>query len=136
MINSRFAVAIHILSLVATGPREQMTSEYMAASVNTNAVVIRRISAMLRKAGLIETSVGIPGSILTKSPEDITLLDVYKAVLDKKELFAIHDETNPQCTVGKHIQSALEDSFARAQQAMENELAKQTLHDIMTHLFD
>ena len=58
MINSRFAVAIHILALVAAGPREQVTSEFIAGSVNTNPVVIRRISGMLRKAGLIESKVG------------------------------------------------------------------------------
>ena len=58
MINSRFAVAIHILALVAAGPREQVTSEFIAGSVNTNPVVIRRISGMLRKAGLINLTSG------------------------------------------------------------------------------
>ena len=135
MINSRFAVAIHILALVAAGPREQVTSEFIAGSVNTNPVVIRRISGMLRKAGLIESKVGTPGSILTKNPRDISLLEVYHAVQNKDDLFSIHENTNPNCTVGKNIQNTLEESFHRAQIAMENELAKQSLYDIIEHLF-
>jgi DNA-binding IscR family transcriptional regulator len=135
MINSRFAVAIHILSLVAAGPREQVTSEFIAGSVNTNPVVIRRISSLLRKAGLIQSNAGTSGSILTKEPHDISLLDVYLAVQNKDDLFSIHENTNPNCTVGKNIQSTLEESFHRAQVAMENELAKQSLDDIIKHLF-
>ncbi len=135
VINSRFAVAIHILALVAAGPREQVTSEFIAGSVNTNPVVIRRISGMLRKSGLIESKVGTPGSILTKNPRAISLLEVYHAVQNKDDLFSIHENTNPNCTVGKNIQNTLEESFHRAQIAMENELAKQSLYDIIEHLF-
>lgn len=135
MINSRFAVAIHILSLVAAGPREQVTSEFIASSVNTNPVVIRRISGMLRKAGLIQSNIGTPGSILTKDPQEISLLEVYQAVQNKDDLFSIHENTNPNCMVGKNIQRTLEESFYKAQLAMENELANQSLHDIIEHLF-
>ncbi len=135
MINSRFAVAIHILALVAAGPREQVTSEFIAGSVNTNPVVIRRISSMLRKAGLLQSNVGMPGSVLTRDPRDISLLEVYHAVQSRDDLFSIHENTNPNCTVGKNIQHTLEESFHRAQLAMENELAKQSLHDIIKHLF-
>ena len=134
MINSRFAVAIHILALVAAGPREQVTSEFIAGSVNTNPVVIRRISGMLRKAGLIQSNVGTPGSILTKDRHNI-FVEVYHAVQSRDDLFSIHENTNPNCTVGKNIQHTLEESFHRAQLAMENELAKQSLHDIIKHLF-
>ena len=135
MINSRFAVAIHILALVAAGPREQVTSEFIAGSVNTNPVVIRRISGMLRKAGLIQSNVGTPGSILTKEPHAISLLEVYLAVQNKDDLFSIYEQYKSELYGGKNIQSTLEESFHRAQVAMENELAKQSLDDIIKHLF-
>ncbi|MGE8206571.1 Rrf2 family transcriptional regulator [Heyndrickxia sp. NPDC080065] len=136
MINTRFAVAIHILSLVAsTKEREKLTSDWIAASVNTNPVVIRRISGMLKKAGLLESQVGIPGSILTKLPSNITLLEVYKAVQPKEELFALHDKPNPECPVGKRIQSTLDDVFHSIQTEMESKLASQTLQDVLDHLF-
>jgi DNA-binding IscR family transcriptional regulator len=135
MVNSRFAVAIHILSLIALGPREQVTSDWIAGSVNTNPVVIRRISSMLKKAGILKSSVGVPGAVLAKDPSEISLLDVYKAVQMEDELFAIHEQPNPNCRVGKNIQSTLDEVFLSAQKAMENELASKSLKDIIDHLF-
>lgn len=136
MVNSRFAVAIHILSLIAsTKNRDQLTSDWIAASVNTNPVVIRRISGMLKKAGIIDSKVGIPGSILTKPPSEITLLEVYKAVQPQEELFAVHDKPNPECPVGKRIQSTLDNVFHSIQMEMESKLAGQSLQDVLDHLF-
>lgn len=136
MINTRFAVAIHILALTATHSREKLTSEYMASSVNTNPVVIRRISGMLKKAGLLTSTVGIPGTTLKKEPGQISLLEVYRAVQNHEDLFAIHEKPNLKCPVGASIQATLDDTFSSVQQAMENELAGKSLKDIVDHLFD
>ncbi|GIN88117.1 putative HTH-type transcriptional regulator YwnA [Heyndrickxia sporothermodurans] len=136
MVNSRFAVAIHILSLIATTKdRDQLTSDWIASSVNTNPVVIRRISGMLRKAGILESKPGIAGSILTKAPSQITLLEVYKAVQPQEDLFSLHEKPNPECPVGKKIQSTLDDVFHSVQSAMESKLADQSLQDVLDHLF-
>lgn len=102
MVNSRVSVAIHILSLIATtNDSNQLTSEWIASSVNTNPVVIRRISSQLKKANLIVSNAGVAGYQLAKEPKDITLLDIYRAVQAPEELFAIHDNPNPECAVGK-----------------------------------
>ncbi|WP_026702194.1 Rrf2 family transcriptional regulator [Salibacterium aidingense] len=135
MINSRLSVAIHILSLLASHPRERVTSEYIAGSVQTNPVVIRRLSSLLRKAGLIESAPGIPGALLAKPPEAITLLEVYEAIFAEENLFSIHSGPNPGCPIGQNIQRTLNASFERAEQAMKNELARQTLAETMEHLF-
>ncbi|MCQ6275541.1 Rrf2 family transcriptional regulator [Bacillus sp. V3B] len=135
MKNNRFAVAIHILALASIQPGA--TSEFIASSVNTNPVVIRRISSMLKKAGLLTSQAGIPGVTITKEPSAISLLDIYKAVQRKEEItFAMHENPNPKCVVGRSIQTALEKKFNAAQKAMENELANQTLDDILHDLFD
>ncbi|TMV50901.1 transcriptional regulator [Paenibacillus mesophilus] len=136
-INSRFAVGVHILSLLEINKEGRNTSEYIAGSVNTNPVVVRRITGMLSKAGLVRTSPGVAGATLARPIGEITLYDVYRAVRDDEAdpLFAVHDKPNPDCTVGKNIQYALEKSFNQAQTAMENELAGVTLdrviHDIL-----
>ncbi|MDQ0300146.1 DNA-binding IscR family transcriptional regulator [Salibacterium salarium] len=134
MVNSRLSVAIHILSLLATHPHDKLTSEFMAASVQTNPVVIRRISGMLRKGGLIKTQPGISGAFLMKKPENVTLLDIYHAVFQEEVLFTVHANPNPACPVGKQIQQTLDDSFERVENAMKNELANQTLQDVIEHL--
>jgi DNA-binding IscR family transcriptional regulator len=38
-----FAVATHVLTLLASGEGEAMTSEFIVRSVNTNPVAVRRI---------------------------------------------------------------------------------------------
>ncbi|MGG0658208.1 Rrf2 family transcriptional regulator [Rummeliibacillus pycnus] len=136
MVNSRFSVAIHILSLIAsTKDTHTLTSDFIASSVNTNPVVIRRICSQLKKAGLIASHAGISGYDLMVSPKDITLLDIYRAVQAPEDLFAIHDKPNPNCAVGKQIQSTLDDVFCSVQQAMESKLEEETLQDVLDHLF-
>lgn len=135
MVNSRFAVAIHILSLIATtSDKALLTSDFIAGSVNTNPVVVRRISSLLKKAGLISSRKGISGYELTKKPEDISLYDIYRAVEEPKELFAIHQAPNSACSVGRQIGTTLTDVFGSVQQAMENELRSQTLQSILDRL--
>lgn len=135
MVNSRFAVAIHILSLIATtSDKALLTSDFIAGSVNTNPVVVRRISSLLKKAGLISSRKGISGYELTKQPEDISLYDIYRAVQEPEELFAIHQAPNPACSVGRQIGTTLTDVFGSVQQAMENELRSQTLQSILDRL--
>ncbi|WP_100486074.1 Rrf2 family transcriptional regulator [Sporolactobacillus pectinivorans] len=135
MINSRVAVAIHILVLIASKPHDDLPSDYIASSVNTNPVVIRRILGMLRKAGLIHTTIGKAGASLSRSPAEISLLDVYRAVEPDDELFAVHENPNPHCPVGKRINSVLDEAFHGAQSALEMKLAGQNIQDIMDHLF-
>ncbi|WP_010632367.1 Rrf2 family transcriptional regulator [Sporolactobacillus vineae] len=136
MINSRVAVAIHILALIASRPHDDLPSDYIASSVNTNPVVIRRILGMLRKAGLIRTSVGKAGAALAKEPFQISLLEVYQAVEKDSELFAVHENPNPHCPVGKRINAVLNEAFHSAQSALENKLAAQNIQGIMDHLFN
>lgn len=136
MVNSRFSVAIHILSLIAlTKDNGLLTSDFIAGSVNTNPVVIRRISSQLKKAGLIQTKSGVSGYSLTKTPVEINLLDVYHAVLAPTEIFAIHEHPNPNCSVGKEIEHTLDIIFSSAQRAMEQELKNRTLEDVTQHIF-
>ncbi|MFC4102935.1 Rrf2 family transcriptional regulator [Paenibacillus xanthanilyticus] len=135
-INSRFAVAVHILTLLDYASDQRMSSEMIAGSVNTNPVVIRRIMGQLNRAGLIATSPGVAGASLTRKASAITLLDVYAAVQqeNRDELFAIHDNPNPACQVGRSIQGALESSFKQAQTAMERELARMTIADLTAQM--
>ncbi|MCO7176392.1 Rrf2 family transcriptional regulator [Sporolactobacillus kofuensis] len=135
MINTRVAVAIHILALIASKPHEDLPSDYIASSVNTNPVVIRRILGMLKKEGLIRTTAGKAGASLTRPSSEITLLDVFRAVEPKDSLFAVHENPNPHCPVGKGIRSVLDRAFSEAQDALERNLSGETIEDILQDLF-
>ncbi|WP_127530116.1 Rrf2 family transcriptional regulator [Paenibacillus kobensis] len=135
VISSRFSVAIHILSLIDIH-EGKIKSEYIAGSVNTNPVVIRRIMSMLGKAGLIESRAGVTGIKLLKPLSAISFLDVYRAVElpENDVLFNIHRNSNPQCHVGRNIQSALEQPLTEAQRQLENTLAQTTVAQVVGHI--
>ena len=137
-ISSRFAVGIHILALIAINEGGVSTSEFIAGSVNTNPAVIRKITGMLKNAGLVNVRPGIAGAELAKALSDITLLDVYKAVnvVQDKELFTIHDKPNPDCPVGRNIQNAIEPLFYAAQLALEKALGNVTIEDVVKDIIE
>ena len=135
-ISSRFSVAIHIISILQLYGDPMPTSEYIAGSVKTNPVVIRRILGMLKQAGIVDMKRGTGGAYLVKSVEDITMLDVYKAVgsVEDGQLFQIHENPNPECPIGANIQDVVNVALISAQDAMEGVLQKITLEDITKNL--
>ncbi|MFJ8267687.1 Rrf2 family transcriptional regulator [Peribacillus asahii] len=132
-ISSRFSVGIHILSLIEFNKEGISSSDFLASSVNTNPAVIRKLMGMLKKAGLVEVHPGIAGAKLAKKMSEITLLDVYKAVnvVQDNELFGMHENPNPDCPVGRHIQNTIEPIFSAAQLAMEKVLGNVMLEDVV-----
>jgi Rrf2 family protein len=135
-ISSRFTVAVHILALLALEKNVLCTSEWIARSVNTNPVVVRRVIGKLKKAGLVEVRPGTGGAFLAKDIEEITLLDIYRAVevVGEGELFQFHEHPNPHCPVGANIQSVLEMILLHAQTAMEQVFEEIRLKEFVTSL--
>ncbi|WP_320950720.1 Rrf2 family transcriptional regulator [Fusobacterium sp.] len=132
-ISSRFTIALHIFSCVDTFKGEyKITSEFLAGSINTNPVIIRKILTQLKNAGLITVARGTGGISPTRSLKDISFYDVYQAIepVENGDLFNFHSSPNPQCPVGKNIHALLDDKLKTIQLAMENEMKKYTLDDL------
>ncbi|MGE7667811.1 Rrf2 family transcriptional regulator [Ureibacillus composti] len=135
MINTRLSMGIHILSLVAlSNEPESLNSEWIATSINTNPVVVRRLTSSLKKANLVKAYIGNRGLQLMKEAKDISLLEVLKAVDPTNHLFHIHQNSNIQCTVGRNIESTLGTIFSDIQKETEWKLANLTLDDVMRDL--
>lgn len=130
--NSRFAIAVHILTLMARAGNEPLKSDEVAASVNTNPVVIRRILCALSKAGLVVSQTGASGgSRLAFKPGQITLLEVYRAV-DAGDIFALHPQPpNAKCPVGMNIEGALDRILCEVEQGVEHVLEKITIEKVL-----
>lgn len=133
-IASRFAIAVHILSLLGTFPEETLTSDWMAGRIGVNPVIVRNITGMLRRAGLVTTQQGAAGAFLARPLQQITMFDVYQAVEMQEELFSIHPRPNTNCPVGANIQGTLETVFTKAQQEMEAHLAETTMAKVVREL--
>ena len=131
-ISRRFTMAIHMFACIDTFTDQKMTSDFMAASIGTNPVIVRKLLQQLKAAGLIEVSRGTGGVTVTKPLNEITFLDIYKAVecTPDEELFHFHENPNQACPVGKNIHHVLDDKLAKVQEAMERELAAITLADV------
>ena len=135
-IASRFTVAVHTLLVIHTfGKEKKTTSDFIAASVQVNPVIIRRTLLSLKAAGMIEVKAGSGGATIVRDLKDITLYDVYRAVDSVEgDIFHFHENPNPACPVGKNIHAVLDTHLADAQAAMENELKKVTLFDLTREL--
>ena len=117
-ISSRFTIAVHIFACIKTFENDyKITSDFLAGSTNVNPVIIRKILGQLKG---------------TRPLNEITLLDVYKAVecVEGGELFHFHENPNPQCPVGRSIHTVLDGKLEQVQKAMEKELNSITLEDV------
>jgi Rrf2 family protein len=128
----RFAMAVHVLAVLAYKEGDRATSALLAGSVNTNPVIIRRLLLALQRARLVETCKGAgSGSRLSRSPRRIDLAEVYRAVENAEPFASPSRKPNAACPVGKCIRETLDRVFASAQDALERDLKRTTLADVM-----
>jgi DNA-binding IscR family transcriptional regulator len=134
-MNSRFSTAVHILTLLASSPEERMTSEFIALSVGTNPVVIRRQLALLREAKLVDSKGARGGGWeLTRDPAKITLRQVREA-LGEEAGFRMHrNEPHPKCVVGQNVRAVLEDVYEDAERAVMKSLERWTVADLLNRV--
>lgn len=158
MVATRFAVAVHIMMLLATAEQDEAadmvvatdggggacqaasataaatalartTSLRIAKSVNTNPVVVRRITGLLARAGLIRVRRGPGGAELAQPAARITLGDVWQAVNPGKArpLLPLHAQPDPACPVGRNVHAVLGEAFDDAERALLRSLASTTV---------
>ena len=130
--NSRLAIAIHAAGMLAFGEQMPVTSETIAHSVNTNAVVVRRIMGCLTKHGLVTSKMGVGGgACLSRSPAEITLADIYLA-LDEEALFQVPplDDVH-ECAVSKIARPVIRDILQTAENHLLENLRATTLADMI-----
>lgn len=129
MNNGRFATSIHILTLLASQEGEWLSSDYIAGSININAVLVRKEIGNLRNQGFIVSKEGKGGgSMLALSPKKILLSDVFKATQQSRLLGRTNDP-NDRCPIGRQINQHLDELFETAEQTVLNKLSKTTLGD-------
>lgn len=138
-ITSRFTIALHIFTCVDTFQDEyKVTSEFLAGSINTNPVVIRKILSRLKKAGLINVARGTGGISLTRALNEITFYDVYRAIepVENGDLFHFHESPNPECPVGKNIHKLLDRKLVEIQKSMEDKMKEYTIDNLRVEIKD
>ena len=131
-MDTKFSSAIHTLILISES-EIPMSSEQIANSVGTNSSYIRKLTTRLSKAEIIEGRRGVSGFTLKKKPSEITMLDIYKAVMEVSEIhiFDIHQNPNDVCIVGHNIKPVLSCMFKEMEEQIEMQLEAMTLDNCM-----
>jgi Rrf2 family protein len=129
--NSQFSMAVHVLSMLARSRDENLKSDDLAGSVNTNPVVIRRLLGQLNHAKLVISQTGANGGTrLARCPNEINLAEVYRAV-SCGEVFALHAKgPNKDCPVGRNIEAVLCCLQKEIDKSIEEKLSRYSLQDI------
>ena len=129
--NSQFSMAVHVLSMLAGSKDENLKSDFLACSVNTNAVVIRRLLGQLNQAKLVVSQTGASGgSRLARCPNEINLAEIYKAVSCGED-FALHAKARSKdCPIGKNIEAVLSCLQREIDKGIEEKLSRYTLQNV------
>jgi Rrf2 family protein len=128
----QFAVATHIMAALGYYQGKEISSAILAESVNADPTFVRKSLSKLSKAGLVVTKRGKSGaSMLSRSPRQITLLDIYRASA-APPAFAIHSyPVDKRCPVSCHLKECMSGLLSQAQSSFERSLAKITLADLV-----
>lgn len=131
MANTQFSDTIHVLVYIAYFKGKKITSQEMASSLETSPSLIRKIMANLKRSQLLAPTHGPTQLALARTPEDITLRDIYATLPGQAPLLNVDAHTSQNCPVGKTVPKVLSHYYAEIQAAAEAKMAKITLQDIL-----
>lgn len=133
--NTQFSIAVHLMLGLGLMCDRELTSADLAMSVNTSPSFVRRILAKLSKANLVSTTTGKSGfTSLAKPADEISLLEIYKAV-DAPQTFAIHDYPKQDfCKVSCNIESVMKKVLDKAQKSFETTLGETSLAEVIADI--
>jgi len=133
--SQQFPVAAHALAYMAhknaDAPERAVSSALLAASMPTNPVVVRRVTAQLARAGLIATRPGAGGGAwLLRPASEITLDQVLKAV-DGCAHLGKPPPGARGCPVGEKIPRQVARAITAADEAAARRLSEITVADLL-----
>ncbi|NGZ87690.1 Rrf2 family transcriptional regulator [Duganella aceris] len=133
--NVQFTVAAHIAAVLGDHYGEDVTSARLAGSVNAEPTFVRRSVAKLSKAGIVTATRGKHGACrLARPPEEISLLDIYRAS-EAPATFNIHDyPIQEACPTSRHLKDSMTDVLEDAQSGFEARLAARTLASLVERI--
>ena len=134
--STKLSDTIHLLVFLYLSDEDRMTSARIAESVKTNPAYIRQLMSALKKGGLITSDRGQANPTLIRETDQITMLDIYRAVEGEKPLLHLDIHTNPECGVGVNIQLSIGDFYREVQDAAEKKMQEITLKDIIERYYE
>ncbi|OXJ29424.1 MULTISPECIES: Rrf2 family transcriptional regulator [Burkholderia] len=125
--DSRLSRMLHALIHLdqVDGP---MTSEAIATMLCTNPVVVRRLLGGLRDRGYVQSEKGHGGGwVLSVALDDITLLDVYRAVGEPPLFSDLVTDDEAECLVEQAVNAHLSATLKEAETTLLARFGEVTL---------
>ncbi|WP_281310515.1 RrF2 family transcriptional regulator [Flavobacterium flavigenum] len=130
MISGKFAISVHILTLLTKFPNDYLSSEFIAGSMNLNPVLVRKEIANLKAHHIVESKEGKNGGTkLSKTASNISLKDIFEITFENIGLGYAKNQPNPDCPVGKKINQNLDVLYAEMNQKVCEQLEGISLED-------
>ncbi len=127
MTNTRFSIALHIMTLLAVDEQAWLTSGHIARSLGIQASAVRKEIQDLKEAGLVACREGKYGGIrLARPASGIRLSEVYNCV-SAGHLFEKIKMPDQGCFIGKQINLQLDELFSTLNTAFFGELKRLSL---------
>lgn len=138
MLDLRFPTALQAMLSLALA-REQgvarLSSGDLAEGLSANPSLVRKLTGQLAAHGLVTTTLGKSGGVaLAKTPEAISLADIYVASTAGKSLWTARQDIPHRCVVSSNIESFFSDLASETDVAVKATLAKTTLAGALAEL--
>ena len=132
MIDRRFPTALQMMHTLVhaavLGDSSYMSSAQFARYLGANPTLVRKLLTMLVQAGLLRSQMGRSGGVqLAKSAEDITLRDIYMAVVADKKLWTVRPDLPQICYISTNFPRYFDRLVRDADEAVADVLQHRTL---------
>lgn len=134
-MDTQFVIASHTLIHLSLADDPLVSSEEIAASVDTNPAFIRQILGALRDGGLVAARRGPNGGFsLAKPPAEISLLDVFQ-VLKREHIVRLPEyDPHPNCPIGSNLRPTMYDVLAPAEDAVKEVFLDITIDQLASEI--
>ncbi|QHN03631.1 Rrf2 family transcriptional regulator [Granulicella sp. WH15] len=138
MIDIQFPTALQIMLSLALAQQEavpQLSSSQLAQSLGANPSFVRKLLVPLVQDKLVDSIMGKTGGVrLARTPDKITLRDIYRSVVKDKKIWAPRTGIPHRCLVSSNVQSYFEELIDDAEEAVQSTLGRRTLLQALTEL--
>src|SRR6202041_4109379 len=138
VIEVRFPTALKIMLSLALAEQQAVThlsSSQLAESLGANPSFVRKLLVPLVQSKLLRSQMGKAGGVrLARPAAEITLRDIYGAVVADTKIWAPRTGIPRRCLVSSNVQGYFEELIDDAQDAILSMLGQRTLLEVLTEL--
>ena len=138
MIDLRFPTALQMLLLLTVAEKSgtpNVSSAQMAQGLGVQASLVRKLIGPLGQSGLVVSARGKSGGVrLVRPASEITLQEIYRAVVQDKKIWEARWGGPRSCLVSTHTAPFFEALTGDAEQAVMNVLGGRTLAQSLAEL--